>query len=96
MAELEQKEGSVLPASIQPAPIEIHKADGQPDKIRWQRFKQIKQLQGKGYSIRAMARHLGMHRQTDKNYLDMETLPRKSQGSGNIIEQYFLCQLLYV
>ena len=36
-----------------------------------------------------MARQLGLHRQTLKKYLDLEALPRKSQGSGNIIEQYF-------
>src|SRR5690606_21907164 len=45
--------------------------------------------QGKGYSIRAMARHLGMHRQTVKSYLDMETLPRKSQGRVNALEKFF-------
>lgn len=61
----------------------------QPDGIRQQRFRQLKELQGKGYSIRAMARHLGMHRQTVKGYLDMETLPRKSQGGINLLEKFF-------
>lgn len=57
--------------------------------IRQQRFRQVKELQGKGYSIRAMARHLGMHRQTIKGYLDMEALPRKSQGGINPLEKFF-------
>lgn len=57
--------------------------------IRLQRFRQLKELQGKGYSIRAMARHLGMHRQTVKNYLDAETLPRTSQGHVNPLERFF-------
>ncbi len=61
----------------------------QPEGIRQQRFKQLKELQGKGYSIRAMARHLGMHRQTVKGYLDIETLPRKSQGGINPLEKFF-------
>lgn len=67
------------------------KSDGvsQPGGIRQQRFRQLKELQGKGYSIRAMARHLGMHRQTVKGYLDIETLPRKSQGGINQLEKFF-------
>lgn len=57
--------------------------------IRLKRFEQLKELQKKGYSIRAMARHLCMHRQTVKNYLDMETLPRKSQCKINPLEKFF-------
>lgn len=59
------------------------------DGVRLQRFKELKALQGKGYSIRAMSRHLNMSRQTIKKYLDMETLPRKSYGSNNAIERFF-------
>jgi len=57
--------------------------------IRFKRFEQLKELQKKGYSIRAMARHLCMHRQTVKNYLDMETLLRKSQCKINPLEKFF-------
>lgn len=57
--------------------------------IRLQRFKQLKELQGKGHSIRAMARHLNMSRRTIKRYLDMKTLPRRSQSRNNPIEKFF-------
>lgn len=57
--------------------------------IRLQRFKQLKALQGKGHSIRAMARHLNMSRRTIKRYLDMKALPRRSQSRSNPIEKFF-------
>lgn len=49
----------------------------------------MKELQKKGCSIRAISRQLCMHRQTVKNYLDMETLPRKSQCKVNPLEKFF-------
>jgi len=51
------------PVFIRPGPDESKSSDQSARSgIRLQRFKQLKELQGKGYSIRAMARHLGMHR----------------------------------
>lgn len=80
----------------------LHQSDSQYDSssskiskdsshggIRLKRFEQLKKLQGKGYSIRAMVWHLCMHRQTIKNYLNMETLPRKSQSQVNPMEKFF-------
>ena len=84
-----QKEKSLDPISIQPLLKQADTTDAIQDGIRLQRFKQLKQLQGKGYSVRAMARHLGMSRQTVKRYLDMASLPRRSHRTGNTLEQYF-------
>lgn len=89
LADRQQKKATFEPTGIQPVPKRIVKNDEPQKGIRLQRFQQLKQLQGKGYSIRAMARHFGMHRQTVKKYLDMDTLPRKSLGTANTVEQYF-------
>jgi transposase len=86
----QQQEEPRKSITIQPVSREKESADDlPPDGIRLTRFKQLKQLQGQGYSIRAMARHFGMHRQTVKSYLNMETLPRKSQGGANMLEKFF-------
>lgn len=90
MADLQQQDKIKESVSVHPLLKVDASHDVLDDKIRIKRFNQLKQLQGKGYSIRAMARHLGMHRQTVKKYLDMESLPRKSIGTGNVVEQYFL------
>jgi transposase len=58
-------------------------------EIRRQRFLELKELQAKGHSIKAMARHLKMHRQTIKKYIDMDTLPRKLYKDENMVESYF-------
>lgn len=63
--------------------------DSAPCGIRLKRFEQLKKLQEKGYSIRGMALHLCMHRQTVKKYLTMKTLPRKSQSHINPLEKFF-------
>src|SRR3546814_611710 len=85
-----QRDETRKAVTVQPNPDESKSSDEPPPHgIRLQRFRQLKELQGKGYSIRAMARHLGMHRQTVKSYLDMETLPRKSQGHVNALEKFF-------
>ncbi|MEQ9442959.1 MAG: ISL3 family transposase [Cyclobacteriaceae bacterium] len=89
LARQPQKDTSWNPISIQPVSKQADKADALQNGIRLQRFKQLKDLQGKDYSIRAMARHLGMSRQTVKKYLDMEALPRRSHRTGNTLEQYF-------
>jgi len=63
--------------------------DSAPSGIRLKRFEQLKKLQEKGYSIRGMALHLCMHRQTVKKYLTMKTLSRKSQSHINPLEKFF-------
>src|SRR5690606_31494315 len=54
-----------------------------------QRFEEVKKLQTKGHSIRAIARHLNMHRQTVKKYMAMDILPRKAYRNKGMVENYF-------
>jgi len=77
------------PVGGQDIPAKSNSPESTEDGIRLQRFKQLKELQGKGYSMRAMARHLGMSRQTIKRYQHMETLPRRSQSRINPLERFF-------
>lgn len=59
------------------------------DGMLKQRFDQLKILQSQGFSIKGMAKTLGMHRQTVKKYMTMEALPRKMYKDQNMVEQYF-------
>jgi len=56
----QQTDNQVSPFEIKISPDSAH------GEIRLKRFEQLKELQKKGYSIRAMARQLCMHRQTVK------------------------------
>lgn len=66
-----------------------HIPNSSDTEIRRQRFLELKELQAEGHSIKAMARHLKMHRQTIKKYMGMDTLPRKLYKNENIIESHF-------
>ncbi|MGN8055194.1 hypothetical protein ACTJKN_02900 [Pedobacter sp. 22163] len=51
-----------------------------------QRFDEMKKLQVKGLSNNAIAKSLGMHRDTVRKYLSMDVLMRKSYGERGMIE----------
>lgn len=42
------------------------------------RHQQVRELRAKGWSIKAIARHFKMHRQTVKKYISLDVLPKKS------------------
>jgi len=54
-----------------------------------QRFDEMKKLQAKGLSNNAIAKSLGMHRNTVRKYLSTDVLMRKSYGERGMIEAYF-------
>lgn len=59
------------------------------DGVIKQRFDEMKKLQAKGMSNSAIAKSLGMHRNTVKKYLTTDVLMRKSYGERGMIEAYF-------
>ncbi|MYY49932.1 hypothetical protein CMT87_09000 [Elizabethkingia anophelis] len=89
LAEMKLKNEVEKPICDQDMPYKSTGSESTQGGVRLQRFKQFQELQGKGYSIRAMARHLGMSRQTIRRYMDMETLPRRSNNWINPLERFF-------
>jgi len=59
------------------------------DSVIKQRFDKMEKLQAKGLSNSAIAKSLGMHRDTVRKYLSMDVLMRKSYGERGMIEAYF-------
>ena len=59
------------------------------DGVIKQRFDEMKKLQAKGLSNNAIAKSLGMHRDTVRKYLSMDVLMRKSYGERGMIEAHF-------
>ncbi len=57
---------------------------------RLARFEAVKQMQRQGLSISAIARKLGMHRATVRNFLRAETFPERTPASRRVgqITQY--------
>jgi transposase len=53
------------------------------------RFDEMKKLQAESLSIKAIARQLGMHRETVRKYMFTENLVRKSYKDRGMIENYF-------
>lgn len=84
-----RKEAAPAPVKEETIVRGRHVAHSSDTEIRRQRFLELKELQTQGHSIKAMARHLKMHRQTIKKYMSMETLPRKLYKDENMIESHF-------
>lgn len=59
----------------------------QPKEKRYLIYKQVKQLQNHGHSARAIARHLGISRNTVRRYLKQEAfVPKSHPRKSNLLE----------
>ena len=92
-AQMLQAEGLLDEVFPSPAPTRAPGAAARTEQNRarrMERYEAVKELRGAGWSITAIGRKLGMHRETVRSFLRAETFPERAPAYRRVgpIEQY--------
>ena len=79
-----------LESSAEPVQQVVLPKPDTPNSERLMKFKKAKELAGKGYSLKAIAKILNAHRRTIKKYIQLEEFPRRqTRLTPEILTNFF-------